>query len=144
MNLLFVCTGNTCRSPMAEALAKNKLKNADCGHWQVASAGIHAQNGMPVSPHAQEAAAAYGLDISGHQARQLVAEHFQVADRIYTMTKAQAESLKQLYPQYADHISPLASVDIIDPFGGNLMHYEHCIDELNRALDELFNDIHVL
>ncbi|HRI16518.1 MAG TPA: protein-tyrosine-phosphatase, partial [Verrucomicrobiota bacterium] len=63
--LLFVCTGNTCRSPMAEALARRALANRP--GWRVYSAGLGAVNGQPPSPHAVRAMRMLGLDISGHR-----------------------------------------------------------------------------
>ncbi len=89
MKLLFVCTGNTCRSPMAAAMGKEHLKNADSvmeGKVRVDSAGISALEGAAATSHARTVMEEKGLDIEAHQARRVSAELLAEADLVLTMT----------------------------------------------------------
>ncbi|NQV05652.1 low molecular weight protein arginine phosphatase, partial [bacterium] len=79
MNVLFVCTGNICRSPMAEAIAKEMAGDLDMAFG---SAGLYAMDGACASPNAVEAAMAFGADVRDHRARQLDPEVAGWADRI--------------------------------------------------------------
>jgi len=92
-NILVVCQGNICRSPVAEALLKRALPDK-----QIQSAGLQAMVGHGVEATAAEIATAAGLDVSEHQARQLSAEHAQWADLILVMSQNQRRMLGQLAP----------------------------------------------
>lgn len=125
--ILFVCTGNTCRSPLAAAMARARGVEA-------ASAGLAATNGSPASEYAQLAAAWRGLDLRGHRARQLSPALIKQADRIYTMTADQAQYVAWLYPADRAKIRAL-SPDIPDPWGGGSEAYERCAEAISRALE---------
>ena len=140
--LLFVCTGNTCRSPMAAALAKKAL--GDAQDWRVVSAGISALNGQSVSPHSVTALRSLGLDISQHRAQMLTGRLVQEADYIFGLTRGHVEGIASLYPEAAeklfvlrefeDDISDL-DLDIHDPIGGPLEGYVECRDQILKAVD---------
>lgn len=89
MKLLFVCTGNTCRSPMAQAIFTDMAK--ECGiDFVTGSAGLHAQDGTPASEYAVLACGETGLDISGHSSKSIRDEDFSSVDLFVVMTMAHA------------------------------------------------------
>jgi protein-tyrosine-phosphatase len=109
MTILFVCSGNTCRSPLAVA-AWSRLAGADFDSLksvQVLSAGAFASEGVPASRHATAMAQDWGCDLSSHRARQLRDEDIKRADLICTMTQSQAEVLRGRYPADAAKVRVL-------------------------------------
>src|SRR5690606_10441944 len=85
-NVLFVCTGNTCRSPMAEAIARRRFAEREWTHVDVASAGVAAGPGSPASSHAIILAADRGLDLTAHRSQPLSPELVEWADLILAMS----------------------------------------------------------
>jgi protein-tyrosine phosphatase len=111
MTILFVCSGNTCRSPLAVA-AWSRLAGTDAGiidGANVVSAGAFASEGAPASRHAVAVALDWGYDLSAHRARQLRDEEVKRADLICTMTQSQADVLRDRYPGDAAKIRVLGS-----------------------------------
>lgn len=138
LKLLFVCTGNTCRSPMAEGLARG-LFGQDA---IVSSAGIDAWEGQTASPYAIEAIKERGLDLSSHRARRVSSALLEEADLILPMTKAQEERLCSLFPEFKDKIKSLGDwagqgSDIKDPWGGLLNTYRSTAEEIAELLKSL-------
>jgi protein-tyrosine phosphatase len=140
--LIFVCTGNTCRSPMAEGLMKHLL-GPDCG-WEISSAGIHASNGCPASSGAVEALRMLGIDLSGHSSRRLTPEMVQAADLLVTMTREHRDAILAIAPESAGKVFLLKSfgvakcaADIYDPVGEALDVYCRVRDEIDAALPDL-------
>lgn len=135
MKVLFVCTGNTCRSPMAQVLARRYLGGQDT----VFSAGINAWEGDMLSRNAAEVLREQSLGLSGHRAVRLTTEMLASADVIFTMTKSQEEYLTGKYPDYKNKIKALGdaagfSRDVADPFGGSLEVYRRCLQELDQMV----------
>jgi protein-tyrosine-phosphatase len=138
LKLLFICTGNTCRSPMAEGLARRIFGDS----VQVGSAGMEACVGESVSPQALEVLKEQNIDLSRHLSRRVKAELMADADWIIPMTQAQEETLKRLFPQHVHKTRYLGNWgdqkrDVLDPWSGSLDVYRqtaHDIGELLRAL----------
>lgn len=140
--LIFVCTGNTCRSPMAEGLLKAMLPK-DCG-WEVSSAGVCAANGWPVSDHSVEALREKGVDIAELTSTTLTPERIEEADLLVTMTEGHRQAVLAVAPQSEGKVFLLKSfgvaqcpADIDDPIGGTLDDYRRVRDEIDAALPDL-------
>ncbi|NLB56286.1 MAG: low molecular weight protein arginine phosphatase [Lentisphaerae bacterium] len=103
--LVFVCTGNTCRSPMAEHLF-NALIGCGSG-WQATSAGLMAGAGFPASREAIHVMQEKGLNISGHRSRLFSAEIAQSADLIIGLTNGHTQVIKAKYPRFEEKIFTL-------------------------------------
>jgi len=140
--LIFVCTGNTCRSPMAEGLLK-ALLGPDCG-WEISSAGVCAGNGFPASPNAAEAMREKGIDIASHRSTHLSPELIEAADLLVTMTRGHRDAILSITPESAGKVFLLKSfgvakctADIYDPVGEALDVYRRVRDEIDAALPDL-------
>lgn len=137
--ILFVCTGNTCRSPMAAAIC-NKLLKDEGIDIKAKSAGIAAMPGEPASKNAVAAAGEIGADLSAHTARQVTREMIDGCDAVYAMTRAHAEMLKRAFPDCAGKISVLAG-GIPDPFGGDIEIYRHSRDTILEAVKNIIEQV---
>lgn len=140
--LIFVCTGNTCRSPMAEGLLKHLLGPA-CD-WEISSAGVCAANGVPASPNAVAAMREKGIDISGYRSTHLSPERIEEADLLVTMTRGHRDAVVAIAPESAGKVFLLKSfgiaqcpADIYDPVGEALEVYRRVRDEIDAALPDL-------
>ena len=127
MKVLFVCTGNTCRSALAQHLATGV---------EARSAGLAAYPGQPMTPGAVRA---LGRD-PGHRSQRVTEELVDWADVVVCMTRAHLDSLTALYPQYRAKYRTLKDTDVADPIGESDDVYAATAAEIKEALDELLKD----
>lgn len=131
--ILFVCTGNTCRSAMAEGIW-NAMARKSGVEVRAVSSGLVAFSGDPAAPQAVEAAKAYGADLTGHRARRLTLYDLEEAKAVYCMTRQQEETLCRLVPDLAEKITCLDERDITDPFGGSIALYRQTAQQIGDAI----------
>ncbi len=139
MKVLFICTGNTCRSPMAEGLLKDISKKNKL-NLEVESAGVFAMDEDNISKNAASALKKLNIDISNHKSQNVSQELVDSSDLILTMSKSHKETLLLNYPHIGNKVFLLNEYafnidkDIKDPFGRDLYTYELTRDEILKAL----------
>lgn len=142
MNVLFICTGNTCRSPMAEGILKSLAEKNNL-NLEIKSAGVYAYDGESASKNAVSALKGLSIDISNHKSQNISKELVEEADLILTMSKSHRETLLLSYPLVKEKVFLLNEYaskedkDIVDPFGKDLYHYELTRDEILKALNNI-------
>ncbi len=139
--ILFVCTANMCRSPMAEGLMQRKLeREGRAGEICVASAGVRAVDGARATWNAITIMSERGADIGGHRSRALTPELVEGAALILTMEQEHADTIKARFPQHAHRVYLLSEMagldyDIEDPVGGTQEDYSQTAQEIQDLIE---------
>ena len=138
MKIMFVCTGNICRSAMAEKMLKNKIQDKRDLHIQVFSSGISAYNGdTPTYEALKVMREEYGIDMTAHKATHVSCSNIEEMDKILCMTNSHKRTLIAMYPQISDRIYTIKEYvglegDVLDPYGGTIEVYHHCAKQLDE------------
>ena len=134
--IMFICSGNTCRSPLAEGLFKKCLKDNNITDIQVGSAGVGAFPGDDVSINSILVAGSRGVDISGHRARNINPEHLLTTDLFCCMS----DSHKQVLLRHCDE-NKIVVLDVADPYGRPIEAYEECAKQIESKFPEIIKKI---
>lgn len=138
--VLFVCTGNTCRSPMAEIILKSKLKNIGIKNVKVSSAGLNTSDGLKMSKNSFEALKLMGYRPYGFKSKQLTEQMIAKSDAVICMTESHKYALANYLNVYT--ISQLTGLgNIEDPYGGNINVYIKTSHQLEDACNIILEQI---
>jgi protein-tyrosine phosphatase len=141
--ILFVCSGNTCRSPLAEAIAREVLPDRLDFEVEIASAGTSALDGSPASVHSIDVAGRHGLDLSKHRSRILTRDLVHDADLIVTMGVRHRETIGEIDPDSLEstflltNFSDRHNGDVPDPIGSDLAIYERTYLVIRECVESM-------
>ena len=133
--VLFVCTGNTCRSPMAECMFGALAE----GQYEALSAGVYALSGAPASDGAKRAMQRRGLSVESHRSRAVTLALLESVDLIVGMSANHIMQLKMMYPNCKTPMTALDDPPVSDPYGGDDAAYERAANDIARQLPQLLN-----
>ena len=137
--ILFVCSGNTCRSPMAEAILRSKIKERKIKWWDVSSCGIFAEVGGTISPNSEKALEEIGVKTGKFEPRQLSQSIMDRSFAVICMTEKQKQILEGCGKVYC--IKDLCGFDVPDPYGGDMQIYRATRDFIAKACDYIIEKI---
>lgn len=146
LKVLFVCTGNTCRSPMAEALAREKIGGEWKDQIEFGSAGTLDLQGSEASPLAVEVLADMGIDLTGHRSTHLTKELISSSDLVVAMAARHRDVILMIDPESEEKVILLGELapgrenpDVSDPIGGDRERYMEVREDLNNLTDLLID-----
>ena len=144
-DVVFICTGNVCRSPMAEGFYRDQTKSDD--NIRVGSAGISAFDGQAASQHSVDVMKEEDIDISDHASRMLTPEMVERASHIFGMTRTHRDAVQMMFPEAREKVFVLREflvgpeadfdLDVSDPIGGSLEEYIRTRNLIKEALDSV-------
>jgi protein-tyrosine-phosphatase len=145
INIVFICTGNICRSPMAEGFLRFKWKDAGHNDLTVSSMGIHGLDAFPPTKYAQAVCEEHGFDISSHRSRSLLGEEIQKADLILCMEPAHKRFVQMFFPWQRDRVYLLGAwpekearkSSIRDPMGKTYEEYQRVFDLIRGHIERI-------
>ena len=139
--ILFVCTGNTCRSPMAEYYFNSEIKKlGEKIDMTASSCGLCANPGSPMPKNAAKALLSRNIAGEAHRSRQAERGIIEASDLVYGVTAHHEEALKQRFPEFSGRIFCMPE-DIRDPFGGDAEVYRRCFVDIKRSVDAIIKSL---
>ena len=136
--ITFVCTGNTCRSPMAEAILRSEIKRRKIKWWDVASCGINAEVNGNISPNSKTALEEIKIDVKNFKPRQLTQKIIENSTLVLTMTETQRLTLEER--GNIRSVREMCGFDIPDPYGGDIEIYRATRDALLSVCNTIIED----
>ncbi len=138
--ILVICTANICRSPVAAALLRDRLRKRGLTDWTVGSAGTWAMEARPASRYSVDVMGRHGYNITDHRARMVEERHLREANLALTMEDGHAEALRAEFPAQAHKVFLLTEMigrnyNIPDPYGGPVEEYQRMYDNLVEVID---------
>jgi protein-tyrosine-phosphatase len=138
--ILVVCTANICRSPVAAALLRDRLRQRGLTDWTVGSAGTWAMVARPASRYSVDVMGRHGFDIGDHRSTMIEEQHLREADLALTMEDGHAEALRAEFPAQAHKVYMLSEMigrafNVPDPYGGPVEEYQRMYDGLVELID---------
>lgn len=152
MKIMFVCTGNICRSAMAHRMLEQRLQELGKNDLEVYSCGIYAENGDGSTYNAIEAMKAYHVDLSMHRATNIQESGIEEMDLILCASLAHKYSIQQMYPKLKDKVFTIkeyvgykqndGDMDIMDPWGYDSHIYQSCAEEISICIEMLLEKLY--
>lgn len=149
MKIMFICTGNICRSAMAHKLFEKKLKDSNIKNVEVFSCGIYAEDGDYATYNAEEAMEEYDVDMKSHRATNIRNTSIQEMDLILCATVQHKNAVLKMYSKLNEKVYTMkeyvnndtSDLDIKDPWGYDIYVYRKCASEINECLEKLIQKI---
>lgn len=148
-HILFVCTANICRSPVAEILLRTKLAAEGLADWTVSSAGTWADKGHTAAPFSITLMDERGLNIHPHRSQPVTELLMHQADLLLCLETGHAKTLRTAYPTHQHKIYTIRQMvnkrgSVDDPYGGSRRNYEHMVEEVDDLIERGFSRIQTL